>query len=86
MYETKFYAYLLIIRSRLTNIIHQYGHQLGYSVNAGSICAVRGGAANGLALSLCLFKPFPGYRVYDVENAKFVGSRSLFEVGVDFLD
>lgn len=53
---------------------------------ASSIRAVRGRAVNGLALRLCLFKPFPGYRVYDVENAKFVGSRSLFEVGVYLLN
>lgn len=55
------YAYLLVLRGRLTNVIHQYGHQLGYSVNASGIRAIRGGTVNGLALCLGLFKPFSGY-------------------------
>ena len=79
-------AYLLSLWGVLRNVIHQYGHEFRHSVYSGSKCAVWRGAVYLLPLSLCLLKPFAGYRVYDVEHAQFVRSRRLLEVGVNFLN
>lgn len=59
-------AYLLLLGTGLKNVIHQYGHQFGHSVDASGVGAIWGCAVYGLSLRLCLLEPFPGYRVYDV--------------------
>lgn len=47
---------------------------------------ILGSTGYGLSGTFGLLSPFPCYRVYDVEYTKFVGSRSLLEVGVKLLD
>lgn len=79
-------AYLLFLWGGLQDIIHQYGHQFRYSVNTSGIGSILGRAVYCLSLSLGLFEPFPGYRVYDVEYSQLVCSWCLLEVCVDLLD
>ena len=62
-------AYLLLLGSSLTNIIHQYRHQLCYVIDSGGICAILGRGVYGLSLGFCLVKPLPGHGVYYVEDA-----------------
>lgn len=80
------YTYLLILRGRLSNVSHQHRHQFRYSANGSGIRAVLGRAVYGLTLSLCLFKPLAGYRVYDVEDPQFVRSWDFLEVCEEFLN
>lgn len=88
MYACSMYvfAYLLLIRSVLNNIIHQHGHEFRYAVDACGVCAVWGSAVYCLALGFCRLQPFPGYRVYDVEDAQLVCRRRFLEVREDLLD
>ena len=81
-----FLTYLLLLRTRLKDVIHQHGHQFGYSVYTGRICAIRGRAVNSCSLGFGLLEPFAGYRVYDVKNPQLVCSRRLLEMGIDFLN
>lgn len=55
-------------------------------MDASGIGSILGRAVYCLCLSLGLFEPFPGYRVYDVEYPQLVCSWSLLEVCVDLLD
>jgi hypothetical protein len=76
----------VLLGSRLNNIIHQNRHQLRYSVDASTICAIWRRLGYSLALGLGLLEPFARYGVYDVKNPKFVCSWRLLEVCKDFLD
>jgi hypothetical protein len=75
-------AYLLIIRGRLGYIVHQDRQQFLYSMDARRICTILSRAVYGLSGALGKLSPLAGYRVYNVEYAKFVGSRGLLEVCV----
>lgn len=76
----------MILWSRGDNVIHQDWHQLRDPVDASSEGAVWGRAADRLALLLCLFQPFPGYRIYNIENTKLVCTGGLLEMGENLLD
>lgn len=79
-------TYLLIFRSSRDDIVHQDGHEFSHPVHSGGKGAIGSRAADGLALLLRLLQPFAGYRVYNVEHAKFVGARGLLEMGEYPLD
>lgn len=79
-------AYLLFLGGGLKNVIHQDGHEFRYSMNSSGIGAILCRAVYWLALRLCLLEPFPGYRVYYVENPQLVCSGSLLKMCVDLLD
>lgn len=79
-------TYPLILGGRGNDVVHQDWHQLRHPVDAGGEAAIRGGAADRLALLLGLFQPFAGYRVYNVEDTKLVCTGGFLEVGVDLLD
>ena len=81
-----FYAYLLICWGRRGDIIHQHGHQLGYSIHARREGAVGGRAVDDLALLLGLLHPLARYRVYNIEHSQLVGAGRLLEVSVDLLN
>jgi hypothetical protein len=66
----------------LTDIVHQDGEQFLYSMDASGIGTVLSRAVYGLAGTLSKLSPLAGYRVYNVEYAKFVGSRGLLEMCV----
>lgn len=55
-------------------------------MNSRSKCTVRCRTVYGLAIRFGLFGPLSCYRVYDVKDAKFVGSGSFLEVGIQFLN
>lgn len=74
------------MRSIVDDVGHQYGQQLGHSVDTSSESPIGGGTARRLAGLACSFYPLAGYRIYDIEYAQFVGARCLFEVGEDLLD
>ena len=80
------YAYLLLFRGGMQDIIHQYRHEFGHSVDAGGVCPIRCRAVYCLGLCLGLFEPFSGYRVYDVEYPQLMCSRCLLEVCEDLLN
>lgn len=63
------FAYLLLIRDGLNNVIHQYRHEFRHSMDSSGEGAVLGRAVDGLALRLGLLEPLPGHGVYDVEHA-----------------
>ena len=79
-------TYPLILGGRGNDIVHQDWHQLRHPVDAGGEAAIRGGAADRLALLFGLFQPFAGYRVYNVEDTKLMCTGGFLEVGVDLLD
>jgi hypothetical protein len=79
-------AYLLILWSGLNDIIHEYWKQFGHSIDASRECTIGSGATSRLASLASLFYPSSSYRVYNVEYAQFVCSRSFLEVCVDLLD
>jgi hypothetical protein len=70
----------------LDDIGHQYRQKFRYSINASGKGTVLGSVANRLASFLRLFYPLSSYRVYDVEHAQFMRSRSFLEMCKDFLD
>lgn len=80
------YAYLLLFWGGLQDVIHQNGHEFCHSIDTSSVGSIRGRAVYCLRLRLGLLKPFPGYRVYDVEYPQLVCSRRFFEVCEDFLN
>jgi hypothetical protein len=81
-----FYAYLVILWGGCNDVVHQCGHQLSHSVHTSGWRAIPSGRADGLAFCFGHIHPFPGYRVYDVENAQLVCCRGLLEMGVELLD
>lgn len=70
----------------LKDVIHQHRHELRHSVYSSSFSPIRGRTVYCLALGLSLLKPFPSYRVYDVQNTQLVCSWCLFKVCVDLLN
>ena len=62
-------AYLLGLRSRVNNVIHQHWHKFGHSVYASGEGAILGRAVYDLAFRLGQFQPLARYRVYDVEHS-----------------
>lgn len=79
-------AYLLVRRSRVRDVIHQDGHELGHPVDACGKGPISSRAVYRLALGLGLLEPLAGYRVYNVQHAQLVISIRLLEVGVEFLN
>lgn len=79
-------TYPLVLWGGGNDIVHQDWHELRHPVDAGSEAAIRGRAADGLALLFGLFQPFAGYRVYNVEDTKLMCTGGFLEVGVDLLD
>lgn len=75
-------AYLLVGRGCGQDVTHQHRNQLGYSIHARSIGAVRGRPVDGLTLLPGLVQPLAGYRIYDIEHAELVRARRLLEVRV----
>ena len=65
-------AYLLIKRGEFDYVVHQGGQDVLHFMNTGSKSAILSITVYGLSLSLCLFGPFAGYGVYNVEYAKLV--------------
>ena len=51
-------------------------------MDARRICTILSRAVYGLSGALGKLSPLAGYRVYNVEYAKFVGSRGFLEVCV----
>ena len=76
----------MIIWGGLDYVVHQNGQQLLYSMHTSSESPILSSTVYGLSGTFGLLGPFPCYRVYDVEYTEFVGSGSLLEVGVKFLD
>jgi hypothetical protein len=70
----------------LDNIVHQCWKQFLYSIDPSSECAVLGFIVYGLPKGLGLFRPFSSYRVYDVQDTEFMGSRGFSKMCVQFLD
>lgn len=67
-------------------IVHQCWEKFLYSINTSGKCTILSIIVYGLSRIFGLFRPFPGYRVYNVEHTKLVGARSLSKMGVEFLD
>jgi hypothetical protein len=84
--SSSIWAYLLIIRSGLDNIVHQDWKQFLYSMNTSSEGSVLCSTVYRMSGVLGLFCPLSRYRVYDVQYAKFVSSRGFLEMGVQLLD
>ncbi len=51
-----------------------------------SVGTIRGRTVYSLSIRFGLLSPFSSYRVYDVQDAKFVSPRCFLEVGIQFLD
>ena len=66
MVETLALAYLLIFRSGIYDIIHQYREQLSHSSHACSERAIRSTTTGKLTDLAGLVYPLSGYRVYDI--------------------
>lgn len=79
-------AYLLIFWGGCYDIIHEYGKQLSHSSYSSSESAIWSTTARCLSTLLGLVYPLSCYRVYDIEDSKFVCSGCLLEVCVNFLD
>lgn len=79
-------TYLLILWGGGGDVVHQDGHELGNSVDAGSKSTIWGIAIDRMVLLFGLFQPFSGYGVYYVEHAQFVRAGSLFEMCEDLLN
>ena len=86
MIITVYEAYLLILWGRIDNVGHEHRQQFSHTMYTSTISAVWSRSTRLLSGLTCLIYPMSSYRVYDVENAKFVGARGFLEVGKYFLD
>lgn len=70
----------------LENVVHEGREDLGYSEYTGAVRAVLGRAGDFLVLLLGQVYPLPDYGVDKIQNAQFMSSRRLLQLGVEFLD